>query len=175
MKTFHNLSDGQKIDALICFADIVGFAPLAESMDEGDLVQLLKDVAQNAADVIGDSPGTIIKYIGDAMLAMFPDECVDEGVRTMLALKERQDQFFASRNLNLRITYASHVGPVTTVILPPIANLDILGRSVNTAAMLEKRGQRGRFIISAQVFRKLEPATRKRFHKFTPPIVYLAE
>ena len=48
MKTFRNLSDGQKIDALICFTDIVGFAPLAESMDEDELAQLLKDLARKA-------------------------------------------------------------------------------------------------------------------------------
>ena len=173
MKTFQNLSDGQSIDVLICFTDIVGFTRVAESMDESEVVAMLKNVAQNAAEVIGPSPGIIIKYIGDAMLAMFPDECVDEGVNTMLALKEKQDRFFASMKLDLRITYAAHVGPVTTVLLPPIDNLDIAGRSVNTAASLE-RGRGGQFIISTQVFRKLRPETRKRFHKFTPPIVYLA-
>jgi class 3 adenylate cyclase len=175
MKNFQNLSDGQKIEALICFADIVGFAPIAESMDEAELIALLKNVYQTAADTIGASPGMIVKYIGDAMLAIFPDERIDEGVRTMLSLKEKQERLFASRKLNLRITFACHVGPVTAVVLPPIDRIDVIGRSVNTAAMLEKQGKRGRFIISTQTFRRLETATRKRFHKFTPPIVYMAE
>jgi hypothetical protein len=30
-------------------------------------------------------------------------------------------------------------------------------------------------VISPQAFRKLSPATRKSFHKYTPPVVYVAE
>ena len=174
MKNLQNLSDGQIIDALVCFADIAGFTKVAVSMGEDDVVHFLKDIAQITTDVIEDSPGRILKYIGDATLIIFPDECVDEGVRTLLALKDKLEQFFTSKKLQLRVTYASHVGPVTCVYLPPFNSLDILGRTIGTTAKLE-RGNNGQFTISTQVFRKLQPNTRKHFHKFTPPVVYRAE
>jgi len=34
---------------------------------------------------------------------------------------------------------------------------------------------KGRFTISPQLFRKLDAATRKSFHKYTPPVTYLAD
>jgi hypothetical protein len=67
------------------------------------------------------------------------------------------------------------VGPVCLVRLPPVDKPDVLGETVNIAAMAGSSHRPGGFAITPQVFRKLEPETRKAFHKFTPPIVYLAE
>ena len=53
--------------------------------------------------------------------------------------------------------------------------IKFIGDSVNNAAMLAGKDYRARFVITPQVFRKLKPETRKKFHKFTPPVVYIAE
>jgi hypothetical protein len=51
----------------------------------------------------------------------------------------------------------------------------VVGDSVNIAATLDRGRNQGKFIISPQVFRKLRPETRKYFHKFTPPVIYISE
>lgn len=47
--------------------------------------------------------------------------------------------------------------------------LDVFGETVNIAAMLKANG----IAITPQVFRKLEPETRKLFKKHTPPVTYI--
>ena len=59
--------------------------------------------------------------------------------------------------------------------MAPFEHPDVFGPTVNNAAMVDRRQQRGRFVMTPQAFRSLKPDTRKRFHKHTPPVVYLAE
>jgi class 3 adenylate cyclase len=175
MKDFSLLSDGQKTELLICFTDVTAFTSLVKSEGSENTVQILRDLATLMDERLGKTPGKIIKYIGDASLIVFPDECVDEGVRALLELKNGCDEYFVGRELPNRLTVALHYGEVFIVRLPPIQGIDVVGDAVNTTAMLEHGRSKGRFVISPQVFRKLESGTRKRFHKFTPPIVYYSE
>lgn len=62
--------------------------------------------------------------------------------------------------------FKAHFGPV---MAGPIGirndkHLDVFGETVNIAAMLKANG----IAITPQVFRKLEPETRKLFKKHTP-------
>ncbi|MBU0934792.1 MAG: hypothetical protein KKC64_04185, partial [Spirochaetes bacterium] len=59
----------------------------------------------------------------------------------------------------------------------PLNLPDIIGETVNIAATMGSGGQnshRNRLILSPEAFRSLGPELRKKFHKFTEPIVYLA-
>ena len=175
MKEFSSLADGQEIQALICFTDITNFAQVAKSKTNSEVADMLRDLATTIDNHLEPTKGWIVKYIGDASLIVFPDECVDEGICSLLDLKQVADSFFMERDLPNRFTFAAHFGAVTVVKLPPVQGLDILGDTINIAARLEGGLSKGRFVISPQVFRKLSPQTRKKFHRYTPPIVYYAE
>ena len=57
----------------------------------------------------------------------------------------------------------------------PYNSIDAFGESINTTFIMNGRPFKARFNISPQLFRKLDKDTRKIFHKFTPPVVYIAE
>ena len=175
MKDFQDIADGQKVEALICFTDMTGFAQAAKTLGTEAAVEMLRGLAIMMDDHLKPTPGWIVKYIGDASLIVFPDEWVDRGVSALLELKNACDAYLSDRDLPNRITFAMHFGEIMVVRLPPVEGLDIMGDAVNTTARLEGGRSKGRFVISPQVFRKLQPATRKRFHKFTPPVVYYGE
>ena len=72
----------------------------------------------------------------------------------------------------------AHYGQFMLIYPPPFTAPDLLGETVNITVRLGSGGQKshpGRLILTATAFRKLAPETRKSFHKFTEPIVYLAE
>lgn len=89
----------------------------------------------------------------------------------LLDLKLEIDRYLASRGWDCRTTVKAHVGSVIAGPYGPPADrrFDVIGKTVNTAAMLEASG----VALSAEAFRKLSPAVRRRFKKHTWPITYI--
>ncbi len=173
MKHFDSLADGETTEALIGCADLTRFAEIARAGTLADVHDLVSALADTCAEVIEPTTGQIIKYIGDAVLTAFPAGAADEGVRTLLDLRERLVARFATRGIG--VTMTAHVGEVVVARMRPVAGVDIFGDAVNTAFTMDRRTHRGRLLISPQAFRRLAPETRRRFHRHTPPIVYVAE
>ena len=175
MKDFANVKDGQTLEALICVTDLTGYAKMSREHDLSFSLSILKDVAEMTAKAVKDTPGHIVKYLGDASLIIFPNECVDGGIRVLLGLKKGIDEHLARKKLSSKVTALAHYGEIIVGRLEPFDSIDILGEAVNIAFTLDRGQHRGRLVISPQAFRKLKPETRKSFHKFTPPTVYLSE
>ena len=173
MKHFDRLADGETTEALIGCADLTRFAEIARSGTLAGVYELVRALAETSAEVIEPTSGQIIKYIGDAVLTAFPADAADEGVRVLLDLRDRLLARLAPRGIG--VTLAAHVGEVVVARMVPFAAVDIFGEAVNTAFTMDRRTHRGRLLISPQAFRRLAPGTRRRFHRHTPPIVYVAE
>ena len=174
MNSFADLSDGQKMNVLVGFYDINRFTAISKNQPPEVVVELLKEVGQITTAHIPASGGLIVKYIGDACLFAYPDELVDEAMKALLDLKSELEQFFVKSGFGNTLSFSAHFGEVVALKIPPFETWDIGGHAINVVWSLD-RGHRGQFVITPQVFRKLAPATRKQFHKHTPPIVYLSE
>src|SRR5207249_3315920 len=62
---------GEEVVATALFTDIKGFTPLAESLTAPQTATLLNDYFSKATRHIFDAGGTLIKYIGDAVFAIW--------------------------------------------------------------------------------------------------------
>ncbi|MCX7769705.1 MAG: adenylate/guanylate cyclase domain-containing protein [Proteobacteria bacterium] len=62
---------GQKKEVTILFSDIRGFTTLSEQMEPEALVQLLNSYLSPMTNIILKNGGTLDKYIGDAIMALF--------------------------------------------------------------------------------------------------------
>jgi class 3 adenylate cyclase len=156
---------------LVAFSDLAGFARLHEQMDDSALFKAMDAYFEFVGDTVACAEGRVVKCIGDAALIVFPEERVDDGIRALKTLKEKGDRWLLERQLPCRHTIKAHFGPVAAGPLGPKGDkrFDILGETVNTAARIPSQG----FAMSAQVFRKLKPETRKGFKKHTPPVTYI--
>ena len=176
MANLHDIQEPTQTDLLIGFCDIAGFTNISRKLDGLQLFDLLNGMAVTAIRCIKSSSGRIMKFMGDSMLLVFPEEAVDEGIRTMLEIRTQVIGYFASCNIDVGLHFGIHYGEA--IIGPygeePYRSIDVFGESVNRAAIIAGT-HKGKFVISPQAFRKLLPETRKLFHKFTPPIVYIAE
>jgi adenylate cyclase len=175
---FSNLTTPQKADLLIAFMDIQGFAEIARSLKEPlRMFELLNAWARLVIADVDRTGGRVIKLIGDECMIVYPDESVDAGVRALIAVKQKAEAFLGEQGFSTRIKVTVHFGEVAVGPLGAgsCMAIDILGDAVNVAASLGRGEHRGRLVISPQAFRKLSAATRKSFHKYTPPVVYVAE
>ncbi len=63
----------------ILFADLVGFTPLTEECDPEDVRELLSRYFATARSIVGRYGGTIEKFIGDAVMAVWGTPSALEG------------------------------------------------------------------------------------------------
>ena len=78
----------------ILFADVTGSTALGESLDPEDVRALMARYFEHARRVVGEHGGTVEKFIGDAVMAVFglPRAHGDDAERALaaaLALRER--------------------------------------------------------------------------------------
>ena len=177
MAAFDEIQKPIKTNVLICFCDLARFLDVSRKLDAIELFDLLNGMAVTIIRFIGKTRGRIIKFIGDSVLIVFPEDAVDEGVLQLLAMKKEVIAYFKKQGIDIKLHVGIHFGEA--VIGPygeePCRSIDVLGDNVNKASSLAGREYRGKFVITPQVFRKLKPGTRKTFHKYTPPVVYIAE
>ena len=64
--------DGEQIHAVIWYCDLRGFTELSESAPLDEVIALLNDYFDRMAAPVVAGGGEILKFIGDAMLAIFP-------------------------------------------------------------------------------------------------------
>jgi len=129
----------------VLFADIVGFTTLAEKMAPSAVALLLNDYLSRMTDVIFKYEGTLDKYIGDAIMAVFgapldmPDHA-GRAIRAALEMQERLAEFNAERKeVTLRIRIGINSGKVVSGEIGSINKMEytVLGDTVNTASRLE--------------------------------------
>jgi class 3 adenylate cyclase len=160
-----------EVSLLIAFVDLARFAAQSQRLEDHDIAQTLDEYYEHIAFAVQRSGGTVVKFIGDAALIVFPEPCVDQAVETLLSLKSSVDQMMADRAWECRLTAKVHFG---AAIAGPFGaqkdkRFDVIGKAVNTAAMLDASG----VTLSVDAFRKLGRELRKRFKKHAAPITYI--
>ena len=130
----------------VLFADIVGFTSMSEKMSPAAVSLILNDYLSRMTDVIFKHEGTLDKYIGDAIMAVFgapldmPDHAV-RSIRAALEMRERLEEFNAERKEGptLRIRIGINSGKAVAGEIGSINKKEytVLGDTVNTASRLE--------------------------------------
>jgi adenylate cyclase len=160
-----------EVSLLIAFVDLARFAAQSRRVDDLELADTVDAYYEHVGAAVRPAGGTIVKFVGDAALIVFPESAVDQGVATILALKESVDRFMTDRAWECRLTAKIHFG---TAIVGPFGvagdkRFDLIGKAVNTAAMLDAPG----VTLSVEAFRKLGRELRTRFKKHTSSITYI--
>ncbi len=161
----------KSLRCLVACSDLTGYAKLTNSKSEEAIFRLLSDYYEFVGDMVAPANGTVIKFMGDAALMVFPESSVDSGVMALLSLQTEGDLYLSTRGIPCRHHIRAHFG---TVLMGGLGTktekrLDILGSDVNAMFLLKATG----FAITTEAFRKLGKETRSHFKKHTPPITYI--
>src|SRR3977135_2864137 len=85
----------------ILFSDVAGSTALGEELDPEDLRALLARYYAIAKEVVAEHGGTLEKFIGDAVMAVFglPTAHGDDAVRAIAAAEQLRDRVRAEAKL----------------------------------------------------------------------------
>ena len=145
----------------ILFADLVGFTSLAEDRDPETVRELLTRYFEVAADVIGRYGGTVEKFIGDAVMAVWGaptahEDDAERAVRAGLELIEAvRGLAIAGRPLEVRAGVLTGEAAVT---LGAVGQGMVAGDLVNTASRLQSVAPPGTVLVGESTYRATSEA-----------------
>jgi len=137
----------EPIRAVVWFSDLVGFTRISDNASAEEVLALLNDYAQAQVEEIEAHGGHVLKFIGDGILAIFPDDDTTIACTRALDAAASMRQRIAALNLqraesDLPVTdthLALHAGELLYGNLGGPRRLDftVLGSAVNEAARIE--------------------------------------
>ncbi len=139
---------GERREITVLFSDLAGFTHLSEKLDPDAISRVVNTYLNAMTQVIMRNGGTVDKFIGDAVMAVFGlpqpgDDDADRAVRTSLSMLTSLQSFNQARGeeglLPIRIGIGLHTDAVVSgnIGSPKRMNYTVIGDGVNLAARLE--------------------------------------
>ncbi|MEW5765229.1 MAG: adenylate/guanylate cyclase domain-containing protein [Acidobacteriota bacterium] len=138
--------DVREVTGTVLFADLVGFTSMTENMPPGEVAHMLNACFSRMTDVIFGHEGTLDKFIGDCVMAVFgaPIPTQDHAVR---AVQCALDMRWALEKLNreqadkppLVFRFGINSGPLVAGDIGSVRRMEftVLGATVNAASRIE--------------------------------------
>jgi class 3 adenylate cyclase/tetratricopeptide (TPR) repeat protein len=152
----------------VVFCDLVGFTARAESMDPEDVEALLRPYHERVRAELERHGGTVEKFIGDAVMALFGaptahEDDPERAVRAALAIRD----FAVDEGLELRVGITTGEALVSLDARPDAGEGMASGDVVNTAARLQSAAPVNGVIVDETTYR----ATRNAIdHEAATPV-----
>lgn len=160
--------------ATMLFADLAGSTELGSRLDPERLRSLLQRYFAAVAACIDEWGGTVEKYIGDAVLAVFGvpaarEDDAERAVRSALEVLQRLEELNPGFQRHYGVTLRVRIGVNTGEVIAPgsddVSQAIVAGDAVNVAARLEQAARPGTVLVGRRTY----AATRRAF-RFEGPI-----
>jgi class 3 adenylate cyclase/CheY-like chemotaxis protein len=137
-----HLGDQMQQEMTVVFADIRAFTTLSEQMTPQENFTFINDYLSRVSPVIRQHYGFIDKYIGDAIMALFPHEADDALQAAIALLKEvacYNEQRQAQGTAPIQVGIGLHTGSLMLGIIGESQRMQgtVIADAVNVAARLE--------------------------------------
>ncbi len=157
--------DGQTIHAVIWYSDLRNSTKMTASMPAEDFLDLLNAYFECTAGAVLAHGGEVLRFIGDAVLAIFPigdgdkRECCEAALAAAYEAERRKDEATQERSGKGQATFdfglALHVGDVMfgNIGVPERLEFSVIGPAANEVARLEDMTKTlGRRILASGEF-----------------------
>ncbi len=158
---------GDKRPMTILFSDIRGFTSMSETMNPDAIAGLLSDYFTEMVDVIFQHTGTLDKFIGDAIMALWgapiahaddPDRAVHAAIgmqRALIGLNQKwlsegRPEIGVGIGINYGESFAGNIGSHLRL------EYTVIGDAVNVASRLCSNSKAGEILISDQLYQVLK-------------------
>ena len=156
--------DGERKFVTMIFADLSGSTALGEVLDPEEIRDLLNGCFDRLVPAVKGFGGTIDKFIGDNVMALFGAPVAHENdperaLRAALGMMEALGEFNADNGVDLGI----HIGVNTGLVIAGGVGSEgdrqysVLGDAVNVAARLEGASERGEILVGPDTRRLAGP------------------
>jgi class 3 adenylate cyclase len=156
--------EGERKQVTIMFADISGFTAMSEKMDPEQVRSMMNACFDHLVPAIRDYDGTVDKFIGDEIMALFGaprahENDPERALRAALEMMKRLDDFNHKNKTELGLHFGINTG---TVIAGGIGSqqqqqYSVMGDAVNLASRLEDASDRGQIFVGPDTYRLTSP------------------
>lgn len=155
---------GERKLVTVMFADISGFTALSEKMDPEAVRDLMNQCFAHLVPCITQYEGTIDKFIGDEIMALFGaplahENDAERAVRAALEMMVTLERFNIQHSTNLGLHFGINTGLVLAGEIGAGVRQDysVMGDAVNLAARLEDASERGQIFVGPDTYRLTSP------------------
>jgi len=140
-----------KTEVAVLFADVVGSTRLYELLGDHQARDIVVSCVELMRDATERNRGSVIKTIGDEILAIFPtaDDAVNAAAEMQHDISAHPGLAVEGQHVAIRI--GCHYGPVV------LENKDIFGSSVHTANRMTSQAKAGQIILTTATVERLSP------------------
>jgi class 3 adenylate cyclase len=153
---------GSLVEVTALFADLRDFTTFSEGVEPAEIVRMLNRYHGSAVPCILDNGGTIVQFVGDAMLALFnaPARQADHAARAVRAALEMQrvvESIAESEPGWPRLRVGANTGPalVGNIGSETLRGFNAMGDAVNVAARLQGLAEPGQVVIGSETLRSI--------------------
>src|SRR3982074_2298594 len=153
------LSAGRR-QVTVLFADVSGYTAMSESMDPEDVKGLIDRCLRRLGDEVDRYGGTVDKYIGDNVMAIFGapvahEDDAERAVRAGLGMQAAMDEINADIAGPYDVSLALRVGVNTGEVIAGAMgeSYTVIGDTVNVAARLQAAAQPSSVTVGARTYR----------------------
>ncbi|HJS42863.1 MAG TPA: adenylate/guanylate cyclase domain-containing protein [Gemmatimonadales bacterium] len=162
---------GTKRPVVVFFSDIRGFTPMSETMNPDEIAGLLTDYFTEMVDIVFEHSGTLDKFMGDAIMALWgaPIAHEDDADRAMQCaldqiqtLEKMNAKWKESGRHPLAIGIGINFGEVFAGNIGSNRRLEytVIGDAVNTASRLCSIAGMNEILISEPFYKALKKPPR---------------
>jgi len=156
---------GENSEVVIVMSDVRAFTLLTAGMESDDIVDLLNEYFSAQVDEVFRFDGTVDKFIGDSILAVFgspePDPMMyEKAVRAAFAMQEAVAQVSAHRQARRQVTCKIGIGIHCGKVLHGFIGSDdrmeytVIGSPVNHTSRYTAAAAGGEILISPEVWQR---------------------
>ncbi len=156
---------GKRQQISVLFADIRGFTGFSEKLPPEKLVETLNQYLALAVNAIMEQEGTLDKFMGDAVMAIFnaplpqPD-CTLRAVKAALTMQQAIAQYNVQATHQERLSFGIgiHLGQavVGNIGTPQQMNYTAIGDTINLAKRLEENADGGQILLSQAAYNNVQ-------------------
>lgn len=170
-KNFQIELGGTNREVAVLFVDIRGFTSLSERLSPGEVVGILNRYLGQVTEAIFRNEGTLDKFIGDAVMAVYNApldvedyhlKAVQTGLDIVQAVEQLNDGLKQDFNVEIACGVGIHCGKAVVGNIGCSYRMDYtaIGDTVNSAERLESIAKRGQVLISEEMYE----CVKEHFH-----------
>jgi len=145
----------------VLFADVSGSTAMAERLDPEQMRAIMTQFFQSMAEVVVRFEGTVEKFVGDEVMAVFGlptahEDDPERAVRAALAMRERLEELnrdLAPRGVTLQMRIGINTGEVVaSAQAAERGEFMVTGDAVNVAARLRGAAEPGMVLVGERTY-----------------------
>lgn len=154
-----SIADREREELTICFCDLVGFSKLSERLTPAEVAHVLNDHFARLYNIVRGHGGTVDKFIGDAILASFPEPAEAFLAAKRMVQESRAVRLKADWELPIQVRVGLNTGPVAVANLgvEEMRQFTVLGEAVNFAQRMQSAAPPHAVLMSERTMRALPP------------------